>query len=202
MLKNTTKFTDEYRSLETALRENGTDYKTLEDGADEARQDRLRICRQMRNYIIHHQDEGFLDITDKQIRFIEEELQKQKMSGDVLKKHLKTVKTSCCTLDDLLIDVFGKMDRLSEAFIAVLSDDKHFIGILSIHDAIKTYTANARPKTAKVKSVRKLIPADESVFHAPTERMEDIPDKSEYGFIICTEDGTPEGKVLGILPTK
>ena len=58
-----------YREYETALRAAGMDYKAVEEAADALVGDRMRMCRQMRNYLTHSSDAGFLDVSDQQISF-------------------------------------------------------------------------------------------------------------------------------------
>ena len=70
MPNNAEKFLDAYREYETVLRAKGLDYKTVEDGADDITQNRMRINRQMRNYLTHQHDAGFLVISDKQIAYL------------------------------------------------------------------------------------------------------------------------------------
>ena len=64
MATNADRFLSLYREFETLLRDDGKDYKELEESADDLLQNRLRINRQLRNYLTHNHDAGFLEISD------------------------------------------------------------------------------------------------------------------------------------------
>ena len=68
-----------YREYESLLRDNQKDYKTIEDGSDDLNQNRMRICRQMRNYLSHQNDIGFLEPTKLQIDYMKELSVKQRL---------------------------------------------------------------------------------------------------------------------------
>lgn len=61
-MHQTTDFLALYREYESLLREQGLEYKQAEDAAEGQVQDRMRICRQIRNYLVHQEDAGFLEI--------------------------------------------------------------------------------------------------------------------------------------------
>ena len=100
MATNADRFLSLYREFETLLRDDGKDYKELEESADDLLQNRLRINRQLRNYLTHNHDAGFLEISDKQIAFMEKLIFEQKSSMDILKKHIKSAKVAGCLCTD------------------------------------------------------------------------------------------------------
>ena len=88
MASTTEKFIGLYREYEQLLRTSGLDPKTVEDAAANLDSDRLRLCRQFRNYFAHVQDPGFLEATDKMMRYLEGKVRELKLAGDVVKKHI------------------------------------------------------------------------------------------------------------------
>lgn len=68
---STAEFLKKYREYESLLLEHGSNYKQAEDSASGITQKRMRICRQLRNYLVHQEDSGFIQISKKQIHFLQ-----------------------------------------------------------------------------------------------------------------------------------
>lgn len=194
MATNAEKFLNLYREYETLLRDAGVDYKELEEKSDDLMQNRLRINRQLRNYLTHNHDAGFLDISDKQLVFMEKLIKEQKYSMDILKKHTKTVKVAACTYVDTLEDVLTKMIKLKVERLPVY-DDVCVLGFVSWTEVIKAYMSEKRPKTAKLSVVKKL---DKKVVCMKSDTlMSDVFNVGE-DMICCTDTGNKNGKLLGV----
>lgn len=193
MPNNAEKFLDAYREYETVLRAKGLDYKTVEDGADDITQNRMRINRQMRNYLTHQHDTGFLAISDKQISYLKKSTTELKQSMDILKKHIKSAKVSGCTRHDLLENVLAKMMKL-KVFALPLYGDDGVEGILTWLDVTQVHLAAKRPKTARIgdTKVSKITP----VTMRPDTLMASVFD-SDANIVCCTDTGEPDGKFLG-----
>lgn len=193
MANNSDKFLDAYREYETILRAKGLDYKTIEDSADDLTQNRMRINRQMRNYLTHQHDAGFLTVSDKQIAYLEKASTELKQSMDILKKHIKSAKTSGCTRNDLLEDALNKMMKMKTWALPLYGDDG-VDGIMTWVDITKAHLAAKRPKTAKIGDIKvsKIKPA----FMRPDTLMSGV-FESGATIVCCTSDGTSGGKFLG-----
>ena len=196
MATNADRFLSLYREYETLLPDDGKDYKELEESADDLLQNRLRINRQLRNYLTHNHDAGFLEISDKQIVFMEKLIFEQKNSMDILKKHMKSAKVAGCLRTDILDDVLTKMIKLKVTRLPVY-DESCVLGMVSWIDVLKAYRAEKRPKTAKLSVVKKL---DKKVIcMTPDTLMSDIlmtVDPSDM--VCCTDSGDKKGKFLGV----
>ena len=187
-MKNDNKFLSLYREYESFIRDQGIDPKDYEEKVDDLTANRLRMCRQMRNYLSHQNDPGFLSVSDNQISFLETYTESLKMKGDTVRKHLKTVASATCLDSDKCSDVLQKMIKLKSNDIVVIS--KTGIGVASIYDIISKAMES---KTTKM-SLVKTKPSYKLV--SPTVKMDDIP----LGVvIICTQDGTESGKILGVI---
>lgn len=194
MATNAEKFLGLYREYETLLRDAGIDYKDLEEKSDDLLQNRLRINRQLRNYLTHNHDAGFLEISDKQIAFMEKLIFEQKCSMDILKKHVKTVKTAACTYADNLEDVLNKMSKLKVTKLPVY-DDTGVLGFVSVYDVTKAFLTEKRPKTAKLSVVKKL---EKKVICMTPDTQMSVVLSQTTGVVCCTDTGLKNGKLLGV----
>ena len=187
-MKNDNKFLSLYREYESFIRDQGIDPKDYEEKVDDETANRLRMCRQMRNYLSHQNDPGFLNISDNQIAFLESYTDSLKMQGDVVKKHLKAIVPATCGESDKCCDVLKQMTKLKTNNILVLS--KKGVGVANIYDVINKALESKTTKMSlvKTKPTYKIV--------SPTTKMEDIPFGS---VILCTHDGTETGKLLGVI---
>ncbi len=194
MSKKTDKFLELYRTYETVLREQGLDYKTREESSEEPLQGRLRICRQIRNYLTHNQDVGFLEVSDLQIKTLEQWIEKQKMESDILKKHCKTLKSSSCNVQDKCEDTIRRMLKLNISEIPVMESNQ-LVGVISLKKIIQTYLDGTKAiKVNKVPLEKKQI-----VYLAWDSPMSVVDSYKEIQtFICCTDTGFKDGKILGI----
>lgn len=181
-------FLNLYRKYESLLRDSGTSYTERENEAEDRLQNRMRICRQMRNYLTHQNDEGFLCVSELQIRFLEEQIYEQEMAGDVLVKHLLTIRVGSCKEIDTLESAYRKMKRSKSDCVAV-GDGKRVWSVLTVSDVLEALLKGKTIiKDAKCTGVLK--------YYAPSVAMSDI--LQESGVICCSEDGTNKGKQLGV----
>ena len=193
-MSNNTEFLKVYKQYESLLREQQIDIKTVEDSSDDKTSNRLRICRQLRNYLSHNDDNSFIDISDAQLKFMTGLYNRELMKGDVVKKHVKspnstTVSTKLC------IDVLNMMTKLkSDCLVVELSEpyikDTRYV-LYGMYDVLQYYLDKG--KSAKLADV-KSKPIKSSCFTSPEAKICDVPD----GLIVCTDDGTKTGKLIGI----
>lgn len=185
-MKKTEEFLGLYREYESLMRDRGLDCKEFEDQADDLLSNRLRTCRQFRNYLSHTNDPGFLEISDAQIKFLQERVDSMKMEDDVLKKHLKTVAAGTCNEKEKCSDVLAKMSKLKCTVFVVITANGY--GLVNIYDVAKSVLASKATKISALKMTKKFK------FAEPLTCMTEVPKT----VIICTDDGTASGKLVGV----
>lgn len=187
------KFLTLYKELEGILREQGVDYKELEDKSNDEVQNKLRICRQIRNFMSHNEDANFLSASEAQIKFLTKIINERKVLDDIAKKHLGSITKYTCKLGDKCSDVLAKMVKLKTYHLAVYSDirGKASIGVVTIHDAVSQLITS---KTTKVCDIKRL--SSDYIICVPETKMEFLPDNK---VIYCFEDGTINSRLLGIV---
>lgn len=185
------KFLESYKEYESVLREQNIDTKEFEEQSDDVTANRLRICRMMRNYLSHNSDAGFLVVSERQVKFLEKLTMDLRMGQDVVKKHLKSVKTGTCTLKDKCTDVLARMNKLKVTEFPVYDVESKIFGTVSIYD-IGNLVLESRTK--KVSDIKKF--GRDYAIVTPDMKIEDVPkDVTVY----CTSDGTVDGKLLGVM---
>ena len=179
------KFLELYKEYEALVRAKGGDPKDSEEKSEGVLCDRLRMCRLFRNYFAHTADPGFLEVSDKMASFLEGQVVSLRSEGDVVKKHLK--KPEACMLSEgsKCGEAFEKFGKLGCFSLPVCMKDGTY-KMLSIFD---TVGSSDRVKV----SLFKLRPV-KPVFCGPLDDYAYLdPDKVTF----CTDDGTPDGKLLG-----
>ncbi len=144
-----------YKEYEGLLREKGTDAKTYEETSPVG--ERLRFCRNTRNYLSHQNDAGFVHISQKQILFLSGIIDDLKMEGSPAKKYAKTVKTGCVSPADLCSEAALKMKKFKIPYIPVVENGacKGYVSIFDVSFAM------ASKKTAKISQVSLFGPVHE-----------------------------------------
>lgn len=187
-------FMSQYKAYESLLRERGIDPKEYEENMDAKTAGRLRICRQLRNYISHNDDPGFVVVSDKQTAFLKSCVNAITASCDIVKKHMRTLKAGACTEGERCTDVLGKFRKCGTYALVILHTDGSY-GFVDLFDTVE-YAFSGKGKLmggVKALSGRKVPP---HVCVDPAFRFADLP----QGMIaVCTDDGTKNGKVLGIV---
>ena len=153
---------------------------------------RMRIMRQMRNYLSHTPDPGFLEVSDKQIEMLKTMVANEQMRGDVVKNHLLSPRRCSVEENALVKDALAAVARQNLLCLPVLREKKA-VGIANIHKLALLCVkgkADAATKAAYGTLGRNMV------FVRPEEKMENV-----CGFkcaVCCTEDGTPMGGFLGL----
>ncbi len=187
MMKNEKLFIELYKEYETLLRNKGVEPKDIEDSSESLISGRLRICRQLRNYLSHQADSNFVSISDAQVDFLRERINHLKLEGDVLKKNLKTVNSGFLDEKDKCFDALDKFRKLKVNFMAVNTADG--IKVATIFDVIEAATTS---KTIKLKDIKL---SKGLVYCEPLTPMTELPNTP---VIICTSTGEKDGKILGV----
>ena len=186
-MKNTDTLLSLYREYETIIRDRDMDPKDYEETLNDKEKNRLRMIRSFRNYLSHQNDPGFLDVSDMQIKFMKEHISMLKSQDDIVKKHLKNATAGAVLSTDKCADALQKCIKLKTDKIVVITKDG--FGVASIYDIILKYVEGKGTKMAMVKTNKSyhVVSAD--------KKMSQIPE----GTIICTDTGTKDGKVLGVI---
>lgn len=190
-MTKTEQFLTLYRTYEGLLRDHGKDYKEIEDAADDTAQNRMRITRQIRNYLSHNADPMFLEVSDQQIRLLETLIKEEQMEGDILKNHLYTVKKAACEEGELVEDVLLRMAKLKMEELLAIQDGKA-VGTVNMYKLLIQYLKDKKTKIGK--------PYGKNMVCFPPEKpVEAVKQYAGMNNILCcTSDGTQNGKVIGI----
>lgn len=115
--KNVEKFLEAYRKYESMVRQAGTDALAAEGLVSDAVANRLRICRQIRNYLSHNSDPGFLAPTPEMIDFLNEQSKIWLVKCDLVKSHAK--KGGVASDDESCAEVYARCVKLRLDLIPV-----------------------------------------------------------------------------------
>lgn len=148
-------FLEKYKELEELLREEDTTVliyeETLESADDK---DKLRISRQMRNYIQHHSDK-FLSPTKEMVAFISSLVEKEKAKKEKVKDRLKRLKAIKDT--DKLEDACKWMSRNKKNYAPIIDKNGLYLGVLTTSNLITALTRlSLKKKVAEVGRLPKL----------------------------------------------
>ena len=184
--KDIDRFLALYREYETLVRDEGMEPKDVEDTSDDLTQNRLRMCRQFRNYLSHQNDPSFLDVSEPMLRFMQSNVDKRKNKRDTLKKHCRSAGTATVTAKDKVGVALERMVKIKSDRLVVVGDGS--FGVVSIYDVIGAYLTSKATKTGALKQAKRFA------IGAPTD------DNGAYAddVVICTADGTSAGAVVGV----
>lgn len=129
------RFLEQYKRLESVIRDTGTAGSVLEyeqslDQTADTDLDKLKITRQIRNYLQHHPDSGnFITVTPQMTKFTT-------ALADKIDTKLKKVKDimirqKAITLDATIKDAITALSKSKTGFLAVTDKDGYLIGVLS-----------------------------------------------------------------------
>lgn len=190
------KFLDLYKTYEGLLREHGKDYRAVEESADDLKLNRMRMMRQMRNYLSHNADAMFLAVSKQQIQMLESLIKEEQSAEEIVKKHLLTPKRAACMEGDNMVDILLKMSKLKAQYMPVTDKDGRLLGLANVFKMAKTVLE--KPGMALDK---KSYGAYEKslLCVTPDTPVKEIREQSDsYCMVCCTSDGTCSGKFLGI----
>lgn len=199
MSKETDKFLSLYRTYEGLLRSRGTDYRTIEQEELEKGNERLTIMRQMRNYMAHREDPGFLAISPLCLRVLERMVKEEALKGDIIKNHLITPAKGSIKSGTPLGDVVYRLSNLAALGQLELPvydpETKRLQGIVLLE------------RMAWELKNRGNIPIEESTcgpygnaFYL-VKPDDSVPSDPGTQFYCCTKDGTLDSPYLGYLDT-
>lgn len=193
MSKENDKFLSLYRTYEGLLRDRGTDYRAVEG---EHSDNRMTIMRQMRNYLAHAEDPGFITISPLCIKVLEQMVKEETLKGDIVKNHLVTPAKGSIKEGTMLSDVIYKLSLLvakGADSLPVYSEDKKLKGLITLE------------KAAYILAKKGNLPLEESMcgpykkgFYLlkPDDR---VPEAYDGEYYCCTKDGTLDTQYMGYI---
>lgn len=176
------KFLDAFRALDTELKSDGKTVLDYENTLESTEQERLKVCRIMRNYMSHN-DTTFLEATNEQITFLNEQVTYLRSLAHTVKDEMKRTKLVKAT--EYIKNIIPLVDKSKIIPIETsngifLVDSNYLIHQLSLGNK-KLSFPNRFPKYNYVNKL---------------DKIEDLTKNSIY---IVTDTGTKDGKYLGIL---
>ena len=197
MSKENDEFLSLYRTYEGMLRTRGTDYRTVEEVQIKQGSSRMTMMRQMRNYLAHSEDPGFIMISPVCIKVLRQMIKEESLKGDIVKNHLITPAKGSLKEGMVLSEAVYKLSAMAMTGICELPvynvDTKRLKGIVMLD------------KLACELNKQGNIPLDENsygsygkAFHLV--RPDDpVLEKEDNKFYCCTKDGTLDSQYMGYL---
>lgn len=185
MSAKTEQFLGLYKTYEGLVRAESEDPKAVEDAMAPPDGDKMRMVRQFRNFLAHTDAPGFLEPTDKMLAFLGAQVKAWSSRRDIAKKHLKSVALSICSEKDTCGEAVIKMASLKTMRLAVVLENQKYA-------LVDIWTVSSMPKKAKLSTVKTL--KEKPAFVRPDTLMPEI---DSDRVTLCTQDGTPAGKLLG-----
>ena len=96
MKDNVDEFLVAYKAYEMVCRAKGKEVKDIEDelGENNPKMQKIRICRQLRNFCVHNEHNDFIQIHKGMIKFLKEEIKLSKQKPKKINASNKNAKSS------------------------------------------------------------------------------------------------------------
>ena len=196
MSKENDEFLSLYRTYEGMLRARGTDYRAIEEEQVAKGNGRMTIMRQMRNYMSHSEDPGFITISPVCIKALEKMIKEESLKGDIVKNHLVSPAKGSLKEGILLSAAVYKLSvlaMLGQFEIPVYdSEAKRLKGIVTLERL--AYELN---KQGDILNESTCGPYG-TAFHL-VKPDDPAPEKADELFYCCTKDGTMDSAYMGYL---
>lgn len=85
------KFLDSFRALDTELKSDGTTVLDYENSLDTLDQEKMKVCRIMRNYMAHN-DTNFITASNEQVKFLNSQVESVRRKAHTVKDEMKRIK--------------------------------------------------------------------------------------------------------------
>lgn len=142
------RFLAAWSAYESAVREiRGCECREYENEASGVLSERLRLCRQVRNYIAHANDKGFAQPSDAMVGCLEQQARVLRGEGDVARKH---VVKGCVLAPRTRVDEAVRAMSKKESDWCAVPDGKGF-RVVTLFDVA---TEALRSKTARLEGVK------------------------------------------------
>lgn len=198
MSKEIDKFLSLYRTYEGMLRARGVDYREVESEQTGQGNGRMTIMRQMRNYLSHAEDPGFIEISPACIKALENMVKEESLKGDIVKNHLVTPAKGSVKEGTMLSKLVYRLSILAmvgQFEMPVYDDRKRFKGVILLERA--AYELHKRGD----------IPLDESTCgpygtsYQLVKPNDPAPVDADSRFYCCTRDGSLHTQYMGYVDT-
>ena len=149
------RYMDIYRRFEAAVKKSGfTSVRAYEESLkeDHFKQEQVRICRMVRNYI-EHEIADFVEASENMINFIEKETIKLDESEMPVKEKMISVKNAIKDTD-LLVVAADFMAKHNATIIPIFDKTDYAVGVLSNSDIVKYIASGDFTKAKKVSAVQ------------------------------------------------
>jgi len=188
----TDQFLATYKTLEGMLRSQDSMQTVLsyEDTLNAQEKDRLTICRQIRNYMQHHEDGlSFLAATPEMVAFLDSLIEREKSKEECAKDRL--YKLAPVSVDAKLSDAAERFAKTKRDWMPVVDREGVYIGILTPLLLLQANSTNN--KTAKIEKT-----IDEKEMRKMKIKTMEKTDSVEN---MCGEDAVvlAKGKYMGVL---
>ena len=193
-------FLNSYKKLEAEIRIDNPESSVFEyenSLYDPERQEKIKVCRILRNYIQHHADgQRFIAVSDQMITFLEKEVFSIKAKTDLVKSHIS--KTAPITPKTSIRDAIAIISMSNVNNLAIVDKENHIVGAVNATLILKAYS-KSKKSTSKIieyvstKDTKSLL--SRMVFAKIDDRYE--PYSGCEGFV--TADGTAESNYVGTL---
>ena len=197
MSKENDEFLSLYRTYEGMMRARGTDYRAIEEEQVAAGNGRMTMMRQMRNYLAHSEDPGFITVSPVCIKALEKMVKEESLKGDIVKNHLITPAKGSVKEGTLLSEIVYRLSvlaMLGQFEIPVYDPDtKRLKGIITLKQiAYKLYSQG----NIHLKEI--VCGPYSDNFHL-VKPNDPTPTKTDDKFYCCTKDGTLDSQYMGYL---
>lgn len=190
----TRQFLSLYKTYENLLKSHGTDYRSVEDRQSGQR---MTFMRQMRNYLSHAEDPGFVAVSSVCLSYLEGLVREERLKGALVRDYMVTPAKGSLKIGMRLSEAVYKFSK--RAMVGVLElpvydpETKRFMGILTQERA-----AYALFKRGDVFLGEDACGPFGNVFHLV--RPDDpVPEDMDDRYYICTRDGTFDSQYMGYL---
>ena len=189
-------FLELYRKYESILREQGLDYFTVSEQAEDSVKNKMNLMRQMRNFLVHTDSASFVSISQEQLVFLEQLITMQSKCGDTLKKHLVTMRKCSKSLSSSVFDAIALLLKYDFFHLVLVDENGRFYGLATLRHLTKAYLKNMDSTCADLMKRQLML---DVVFAKPdvlmTELLQQYP---KCTVVIATKDGTKKSEVLGM----
>ena len=185
-----------YKEYESLVRENGKDPKEYEESLPDSTANKLKMCRQFRNFLAHDADEAFLTVGQGQISFMEKVVKNLRSEKDTLKKHAKSISAGACSPKDRVTDAIEKMVKLKTDVLVVYDAFSEKYSVLSIFDAAPAALSSKTTRVSDVKTPKGNLYFDTA--DREFSRVEQVAKSNSVDAVVITKDGTPSSQPTGI----
>lgn len=183
-----------YKTYESLLRDHGTDYRKIEEQQEGSR---MTIMRQIRNYLSHAEDPGFIAISQTCLKFLERLVKEEQMKGDLIKNHLITPAKGSIKEGTPLSKVVYRLSVLAlngQFELPVYDPDtKRLKGIVVLERM--AYELDRQGNVLLTEST--CGPYGKSFYLVKPD--DPAPEKVDNRFYCCTKDGTIDTQYMGYL---